>query len=230
MIEVRTFVNERELVESVTELIVSRILEGIDSRGSFHLALTGGGTGTQISEYLISKWNDEPAQYIGLHLWWGDERYLPEGDLQRNSAIVLERLHPNSGIHLHPVLTSDSNVGLGAAAKRYSSDLAGIDMDLILLGVGPDGHVASLFPGKWDANEHQAAIAVHDSPKPPPMRVSFSMEKINSASSVWLLAAGSSKRRAVAQIISHDLSVPAAWVQGQHQTWLFVDSSAQVDD
>lgn len=212
-----------ELCATVTEMASSRIHEVIGIKGSFHLALTGGVAGGVVSEQLISRWNAEPKKVLGLHIWWSDERFVEVGSGERNAQTLLTHLRSDSGVHIHHVLASDSGVSLEVAASRYAFDLAGITMDLTLLGVGADGHVASLFPGATYLEKVGEVIAVSNAPKSPPMRVSFSMEKINESASVWLLAAGFNKRDAVAKILVDDTSIPATLVQGQEETLLFVD-------
>ncbi len=224
--DLKIFNDDFELVHEVVRLADLRIQHDLESKGVFHLALTGGSLGTMVSNGLVLKWNQEPSKYKGLHLWWGDERFVPALSAERNSLSVLQELAKDSPIHLHQVLPSDADVGLDVAAKRYNADLFGIEMNLILLGIGPDGHVASLFPGLWDLKDDRNALAVADSPKPPSMRVSFSMVKINSSQAIWMMATGAGKREAVAKIIARDESVPGAHVHGKDETLLFVDHAA----
>lgn len=224
--DLRIYEDLTELAGAVVQLADFRIQQQIESKGTFHLALTGGSLGKAVSVRLVDKWNQEPGNFKGLHLWWGDERFVPSTSAERNSLAVLRNLDENSPIHVHQVLPSDSNVELAVAAKRYNADLFGIEMDLTLLGIGPDGHVASLFPGQWESNEARYAIAVADSPKPPAQRVTFSMAKINSSHTVWMLAGGQEKREAVAKILARDESVPGAFVRGREETLLFVDRLA----
>jgi len=99
-------------------------------------------------------------------------------------------------------------------------------MDICVLGLGPDGHVASLFPHHWDPHVKARAIAITDSPKPPAERVSFSMDFINASSQVWIIAAGESKAIAVSQVLEGDRDIPAGNVQGRELTRLIVDSEA----
>lgn len=212
-----------EMCATVTEMASTRIQEMIGIKGSFHLALTGGVAGGFVTEQLISLWNAEPKKFRGLHVWWGDERFVEEASVERNERAVLADLRTDSGIHIHHVLAADSGVSLEVAASRYALDLAGIAMDLTLLGVGADGHVASLFPGAASLKEGRDVIAVRNAPKSPPMRVSFSLQKINESASVWLLAAGFTKRGAVAQVLGKDTSIPATLVHGLDETLLFVD-------
>ena len=227
---IMSFLGLEELSEAVTKMTVAKILQGIGMRGIFHLALTGGEVGSVVTRKLVLRWNAHPEQYAGLHLWWGDERFLRTGDEERNAMVLLESLHQDSPIHVHQVLSSDSGVPLSVAVKRYAADITGINMDLTLLGVGADGHVASIFPGHFAGGANEDIFAVSDAPKNPPLRVSFSMAKINASDSVWLMAVGASKRGAVGQILAHDLSIPATFVHGQLETLLFVDSQSTVID
>lgn len=224
--DLRIVADEFELVRTVVELANIRVIQQLGEIGIFHLALTGGTLGIQISKDLVSVWNEEPEKFSGLHLWWGDERFVPELSEERNARPVLMGLSEDSPIHVHQVLPSDSNVDVEVSARRYNADLFGIDMDLTLLGLGPDGHVASLFPGQWEENEERNAIPVFDSPKPPPRRVSFSMSKINSSHTVWFVVSGGEKHEAVAKIIGRDASIPATHVHGKIETLLFADHAA----
>lgn len=215
-----------ELADRVVDLVNSRIKHGLDTSGTFHFALTGGSLGILISELLVAHWNQEPERFAGLHLWWGDERFVSELSEERNARPVLMAMSEDSTIHIHQVSSPDSNIEVEVAAKRYNADLFGIEMDLSLLGLGEDGHVASLFPGQWDESEKRGAIEVVDSPKPPRERVSFSMSKINESESVWFIVSGSEKHDAVEKIIARDGSVPASHVHGKVETLLFADLAA----
>lgn len=224
--DIKLCATKEELAVKLAELVDSRIRQGLHATGTFHLALTGGSLGILISELLVTHWNDEPEEFAGLHLWWGDERFVPESSEERNDRPVLMGMSDDSPIHVHQVMPSDSSVDVEVAAKRYNADLFGIDMDLTLLGLGPDGHVASLFPEQWDENEGRSAIAVLDSPKPPLQRVSFSMSKINSSRSIWFVVSGSEKHDAIEKIIARDGLIPATHVHGEIETLLFADHAA----
>lgn len=223
---VRIYLTSYELCAAVTQLAIERIRAGLESRGFFHLALTGGQIGTLISEQLVAIWNRNPAVFAGLHIWWGDERFLPEMSEERNARPVIQHLRSSGAIHVHEAPSSDMTIDLDAAAREYRADVAGIAMDLALFGVGPDGHVASLFPGRWSASETRDVVAVRDSPKPPPSRITFSMAKINASESVWLLAVGENKQHAVVEIFRRDKVTPASNVHGTHETLLFLDRAA----
>lgn len=224
--DIKISANKIELAVTVADLVISRIRHGLHTTGTFHLALTGGSLGLMISELLVAHWNDEPEKFVGLHLWWGDERFVPELSEERNARPVLTTLNADSPIHIHQVSSPDSSIRVEVAAKRYSADLFGIEMDLSLLGLGEDGHVASLFPGQWHEDEKRSAIEVMDSPKPPRQRVTFSISKINESESVWFIVSGREKHDALEKILARDGSVPATHVRGKVETLLFADLDA----
>lgn len=224
--DLRIIADEFAIVRDVVELANIRISQQLHETGIFHLALTGGRLGIAISENFVTSWNEEPEKFTGLHLWWGDERFLPELSDERNARPIMMGLSEDSPIHVHQVLPSDSNVDVEVAARRYNADLSGVEMDLTLLGLGPDGHVASLFPSQWEEGEGRNAIPVANAPKPPPQRVSFSMAKINASHSIWLVASGKEKHEAVTKVIERDDSIPATYVHGKIETLLFADHEA----
>jgi len=224
--EIKTYETDDELCGAVVQLAIERIRVGLSSHNIFHLALTGGVTGTLVTEQLVAIWNQTPSSYAGLHLWWGDERFVPEMSDERNARPVSQYLRSHGAIHVHEAPSSDMAVDLQSATEEYRAEIEGTQMDLALFGVGPDGHVASLFPGLWNATEARDVIAVQNSPKPPPSRITFSMAKINSSQSIWLLAAGENKRHAVIEIFARDKVIPAAFVHGIHETLLFLDRAS----
>ena len=224
--DVRIADDENDLVREVVEFANIRIAQQLRETGAFHLALTGGTLGLAISKRLVEVWNANPEDFTGLHLWWSDERFVPEMSEERNARPIISGLSEDSPIHVHQVLPSDANVDVEVAARRYNADLFGIEIDLTILGLGPDGHVASLFPGQWDESEERNAIAVIDSPKPPRQRVSLSMSKINSSDAVWFVVSGREKHEAVAKIIGRDASIPASHVHGKIETLLFAEHAA----
>lgn len=214
-----------EVASEVTQQINDAVTLGLLTQGEFHLVLTGGTLGVAISEKLVSYWNSNPTSFDGLHIWWSDERFVPADSLERN-AHPLHGTVKNSMITIHEGPASDQISEIDAAVESYRKELDEIDLDLIILGVGPDGHVASLFPGLWNEDEDESVIAVTNSPKPPAVRLSFSMALINSAQEVWIVAAGESKGEAVIAIVEEDLSLPCAHVRGASHTRLIADTEA----
>lgn len=217
-----------DAVELANEVIISVLLtidEGLTLNGEFHLALTGGTLGLAISEALVIEFNKAPNKFAGLHIWWSDERFIEATSGERN-ALPFHGTLTNKNISVHEVLASDQVQSAQAALADYRGALESVQLDLVILGVGPDGHVASLFPGMADLDNLDTVFLIENSPKPPAVRISFTMAMINSAEQVWIVAAGEGKAEAVTKIVEGDLSVPASYVRGVRHTRLIVDTEA----
>jgi 6-phosphogluconolactonase len=137
-----------------------------------------------------------------------------------NSAVT------NQNVAIHTLLASDEVENIDLAVHDYLAQLGENFMDLTILGLGPDGHVASLFPGAAQIDRLEKVIAITDSPKPPAVRASFTMSMINASTIIWIIAAGASKAEAVTKIIEGDLSIPASYVRAVDHTRLIVDTDA----
>ena len=175
-----------------------------------------------------------------MHFWWSDERFVPRQDDDRNEkqarAALLDGLDI-PGANIHAMAASDEGIGLDAAASRYAEELArfGGDngawpaFDVCFLGVGPDGHVASLFPDRPEILiADRTVVAVRDSPKPPPDRVSMTRPVINGSKRVWMVVSGPDKASALGLALAGAsyASVPAAGAKGRKRTVFFVDEAA----
>lgn len=224
-LDLTLYADAKELSEEVTVQILASIERGLKLKNQYHLVLTGGTLGIQISEALVNEFNADPDGFTGLHIWWSDERFVPADSVERN-AFPFHKTVVNSKIVIHQVLASDVAKSIEESVSDYELALENVDIDLNILGLGPDGHVASLFPGVADIDDQRRIFAITDSPKPPPARVSFTMSTINSAQEVWIVAAGESKAEAVTKIIEGDLSIPASYVRGHSHTRLIVDTEA----
>jgi 6-phosphogluconolactonase len=224
-LDLTLYANVDELAEEVTAQALLAIENGLLARGEFHLVLTGGTLGVQISQALVGAFNSAPELYKGLHIYWSDERFVDLESPERNAA-PLHTTIKNSNIIVHESLAPNSPATIEEAVKDYEDALDGVTIDLNILGVGPDGHVASLFPGVADIDDRRTIFAITDSPKPPAVRISFTMKFINEAREVWIVAAGESKAEAVAKIIEGDLSIPASYVSATTRTRLIVDQAA----
>ena len=224
-LDLTLYADAAELSEEVTVQILAAIEKGLKLKSQFHLVLTGGTLGVQISEALVNEFNADPDGFAGLHIWWSDERFVPADSVERN-AFPFHGTVTNTKIVVHEALASDIAKDIDEAVNDYDLALENVDIDLNILGLGPDGHVASLFPGISDIDDHRKVFAITDSPKPPAVRVSFTMSLINSAHEVWIVAAGESKADAVTKIIEGDLSIPASYVRGNSHTRLIVDTEA----
>lgn len=225
--------------ETTAQMIAGRLLaavqEALALRGTAHVALTGGSMGSA----LVTALADHPAvSVVGwsrVHLWWGDERYLPSGDVDRNDTqnvdAGLARL-PLDPAEVHHVPGPDDSESAEAAAAAYERALrvsGGGAWDVVLLGVGPDGHVASLFPGHpAQLRDDALAIAVHDSPKPPSTRVSLTMGCLSRSREVWFVVSGADKAEAVAKGVAgaSPAESSAAQVHGLERTLWLVDEAA----
>ena len=166
--------------------------------GAFHIVLAGGGTPRLLYQAL----SRQPHDWARWHVWFGDERCLPPLDPERNSAMARASLLDGTAIVPARFHAIPAELGPKVAAQEYAALLADIGaFDLVLLGLGEDGHTASLFPGhEWGAaQEVPDALPIFDAPKPPPERVSLSAHRLAHAHEVLFLVAGAGKRDAVAR-------------------------------
>lgn len=222
--ELTLFEDSAELVISAANEALALIVRLLADKKVFHIALTGGPLGTEFAEKLVELMNGA-GDLKGLNIWFSDERFDTTDSPLRNSRPVRDGLK-NSSITVHEVASTDDEVSVFEAAQSYEAQLRGLTMDLCILGLGFDGHVASLFPEHWSSQATDAAIAVVDSPKPPAERVTFSMAFINSSEQVWIIASGKIKAIAAKAVIEADASVPAGHVQAAGLTRLLLDSEA----
>jgi len=228
-LDLTIYSTQDELVREVAAQALQVIEDRLLSHGLFHLVLTGGSLGNAISTALVTAWNHAPEMYTGLHIWWSDERFVASDSAERNAHPVHGKLQ-NSNITVHEALASESGASVSDAVKDYESALKGVVIDLNILGLGPDGHVASLFPGIADLDDDRHIFAITDSPKPPATRISFTMNFINQGREVWIVAGGASKADAVAKIIEGDTSIPASYVSAVERTRLMLDQAAFLAD
>jgi 6-phosphogluconolactonase len=223
---------------AAARLIVA-LVDAQAARGSASVVLTGGGVGGKTLRAV----RDDPARdavdWAEVDVWWGDERWLPAGDPERNDQQAEDALLsavPVDRDRVHPFPTADGRFAGDpeAAAAAYAAELAGAGtgavpaFDVLLLGVGEEGHVASIFPDSPAARATDPVVAVHDCPKPPPTRLSLTFPAIATATEVWLLTAGAAKADAVAQALAGaaPLDVPAAGARGRAATRWLLDREA----
>jgi 6-phosphogluconolactonase len=229
------------LAEAVASRLLTRILDIQSVRTPVHVVLTGGTVGIASLAAVAAHPVRDAVDWTGVHLWWGDERFLPTGDPERNEtqarAALLDHLPtlPPQNVHVMPA----PGDGVGTpeeAAALYADELAQLTpdgaaflaFDVLLLGMGPDGHVASLFPGNEGLEAQGATTGVRNSPKPPPERVSLTFAAIQAAQEVWVVAAGAEKAPAVASALAGDpvTTTPAAGALGTQRTLWLVDLAA----
>ncbi len=196
------------LYRRVAEGIGRVAAEAITQRGAFRIVLAGGGTPQAVYQQLgliQTDWN-------AWHIYFGDERCLPMNHPELNSMMADQAWLEHVAIPAAQIHRIPAHLGAEAAALQYSKVLEEVgDFDLVLLGLGQDGHTASLFPGKeWGKDCTQAAVlAVHDAPKLPRDRVSLSAWRLSRATRVWFLVAGQGKEGAVQSWCKGE-NIPAA--------------------
>ena len=224
-LDLTLYADQTELLEEVTSQLLEVIETGLRINGVFHLALTGGTLGSELTRTLVADWNAHPEMYQGLHIWWSDERFVDRSSAEQNSSPVLNSV-TNKNVTIHFVKASNEVSSIDEAIAEYTRELGENFMDLTVLGLGPDGHIASLFPGAAHIDRLEKVIAITDSPKPPAVRATFTLSMINTSTLVWIIAAGASKADAVTKIIEGDLSIPASYVRAADHTRLIVDTDA----
>ncbi|HEX8487730.1 MAG TPA: 6-phosphogluconolactonase [Propionibacteriaceae bacterium] len=194
------------------------------------VALTGGRIATKAYQRLAAEGATSAVDWARVELWWGDERFVAADDDDRNDHATLQVLRaalPLDDARIHQMPASDDGLGLDAAAEAYAAELSSTVFDVCLLGMGPDGHVASVFPGHPSSAAPGRVIAVRNSPKPPPDRISLTLEVINQSREVWFLVAGSDKAAAAKQALERTQPpVPAAGVSGVERTVWLIDEAA----
>lgn len=225
--------------------LVTTLVERIEAAGHAHLCLTGGGIGTAVLAAVAASPGCDAVDWTRVDVWWGDERFLPEGDADRNETSARAALLSHVDLpreRVHPI-PGPGGAGFPRdaddAASRYAAELAAAarpedhgpvpSMDVLLLGIGEDAHVASLFPGQPALHDDRPVAAVRGAPKPPPTRVTLTFPAINAAHEVWVLASGTQKASAVRLALSEGagaFQVPAAGVHGRERTLLLVDEAA----
>ncbi|MDQ1628050.1 MAG: 6-phosphogluconolactonase [Actinomycetota bacterium] len=236
-----------ELAAAVAARLITRLVDVQGARGTASLVLTGGTIAARTYAAVAASPARGAIDWRRLDVWWGDERFLPSGDPERNETQAREALldHvPLDPVRVHPMPPSDGPDGADpeAAAQRYAAELAAAarpedhatvpSFDVMLLGVGPDGHVASLFPGKPALYENdRTVVAVRGAPKPPPVRLSLTLPAIQVARETWLIVAGEDKAKAVAMALSGagPTQIPAAAARGRARTLWLLDRGAAKD-
>lgn len=223
------------LADAAAARLVVALVDAVAARGVAHVSMTGGSMGSEIVRSLAAEPARHAVDWGRVHVWWGDERYLPAGDPDRNDTQNDEAGLTSLGLdpgHVHRVAGPDASDSVEASAQAYADALhaAGSGaFDVMVLGVGPDGHVASLFPHHpAAATTGSPTVAVHDSPKPPPTRVSLTRECLERSREVWFLVSGTDKADAVRRGVegSPFAETPAAHVHGEERTLWLLDADA----
>lgn len=227
------------LMTAVGDLFLTSASELLAEQETIHVVLTGGSVGVGCLAAVGQSEARDSIDWARVHFWWGDERWLPAGDAERNDKqaddALLARIDiPAENVHRFPA--SDAGLELDTAAQAYETELAGFGgemglprFDLTFLGVGDDAHIASLFPDREEIRvTGRNVVPVRNSPKPPPERLSLTLPAINSSDRVWLVLAGEDKASALGMALAGASPdhVPVAGVSGRLGTTFFVDESA----
>jgi 6-phosphogluconolactonase len=231
-IVVNRFSDSNSVAENTAAKLIERLVELLSKQDQVHLVLTGGTVGIATLAALKANSSNASVDFKRVHLWWGDERFVSADNPGRNALqaknALLKYLELNPEF-VHEFPAAENGLHLDEAAKIFAQHVANVSpkFDIVLLGMGPDGHVASLFPGKSAPAPGEWIIAEHDSPKPPPQRLSFSYEALNSAKEIWFVVAGSDKQDAVSVAMGDNPeSLPVGRVHGTELTQWFIDSTA----
>ncbi|MGZ5421297.1 MAG: 6-phosphogluconolactonase [Aeromicrobium sp.] len=219
------------LSQAVADRLVERLAQLQANGRSPSVVLTGG----TIANAIYAALPETGVDWTSVDFFWGDERFVPEGHVDRNDQqarnAFLDRLGvPDARIHSMPA--HDCALGAREAADNYARVIPDVPFDLVLLGMGADGHIASLFPGFAQLHEtERKVVEVFDSPKPPAVRISLTMPTLNHADSVWFLVSGEGKAEAVARALGPGTLVdtPATGVRGGHETLWLLDEAAAAD-
>lgn len=228
---IETYADSTELATAAGARLVGAITAAVAGRGTAHIVLTGGGTGIALLRHVRDYGPD--ITWDRVHLYWGDDRFVPHDDDERNDKQAHEALLESIDIpaaNVHPMAASDGEYGadIEAAARAYGR-LLPAEFDVHLLGMGGEGHVNSLFPDTPAVREkHHLVVAVTDSPKPPPQRITLTLPAIQRSREVWLVVGGAAKAEAVAAAVggADPVDVPAAGAIGREKTVWLLDREA----
>ncbi|WP_411284292.1 6-phosphogluconolactonase [Lapillicoccus sp.] len=227
------------LAEASAARLAVAVLDAQAARGGADIVLTGGSMGSAILEALGRSPLREAVDWSTVNVWWGDERFLPTGDPDRNETQAREALldaMPLDPARVHPMAGPDTCGSPEESAEQYAAALAQGSgapgdvpaFDVVMLGVGPDAHIASLFPGHEALRATGSTVGVHGSPKPPPERVSLTFEALQRGTQVWFLVAGADKAEAVRRALggASREEAPAGSVHGTSATVWLLDADA----
>jgi 6-phosphogluconolactonase len=217
------FKNADELEQAAVARILSAAQQAIEDRGAFHIVLAGGTTPKKVYEAL----RDAKAEWAAWHIYFGDERCFPREHAERNSRMAALAWLDHVSIpaaQIHPIPTEE---GATVAAEKYAALVNKVNsFDLVLLGLGEDGHTASLFPqhDAGDSADAPSTLIVSDAPKPPPQRVSLSARRLSATRRLIFLVTGNSKAQAVKDWRS-GRAIPATRVMPESGVDIYIESA-----
>jgi 6-phosphogluconolactonase len=223
------------LATAVAGELLGRLADAQSGGGVPQIALTGGSIAEAVHREVARLAPSSGVDWSRVVVWWGDERFVPRDDAERNAGKARAEFLDVVGVdpaNVHEMPSTDDAADVHAGAGAHSDELhehGSGEFEIVMLGVGPDGHVASLFPGHPALDvDDRIAVGVTDSPKPPPERISLTFPTLNRTRSVWFLVSGEGKAQAVAGALggAERHEIPAAGVAGQEDTIWFLDRAS----
>jgi 6-phosphogluconolactonase len=242
--DVAVHANPDVLAAAVAARLVTKLVDLQAGGGTPKIVLTGGGTGTAVLEQIRATVARDAVDWGQVEFYWGDERYLAPGDPERNETQARAALLDHVAVDPAKVFPMGADTGTGpagaeAAAEAYAQVLARAArpedhgpvpaFDVLMLGMGGEGHTASVFPHSPAVYEtERSVVAVHGCPKPPPTRVSLTLPAIRRAAEVWIMTTGEAKAAAVAMALggAGEVAIPVAGAQGRRRTRWLLDRGA----
>jgi 6-phosphogluconolactonase len=242
--DIAVHANPDVLAAAVAARLVTKLVDLQAGGNTPKIVLTGGGTGIAVLEQLRASVARDAVDWGKVEFYWGDERFLPPGDPERNETQAREALLDHVPVDPAKVFAMGADTGTGpagaeAAAEAYAEvlrqaarpeDHGPVPMfDVLMLGMGGEGHTASVFPHSPAVYEtERTVVAVHGCPKPPPTRVSLTLPAIRRAAEVWIMTTGEEKAAAVAMALggAGEVAIPVAGAQGRRRTRWLLDRTA----
>ena len=216
-----SFPSNQELAQAATDAILSFAQQTIEATGKFKIVLAGGSTPNLIYQLL----SQSQADWAKWWIFWGDERCLPVDDAERNSLMAMQTWLEKVAIPATQIFPIPAEKGAVLGAVEYVAQIVGfLPFDMALLGMGEDGHTASLFPGHLHQSD-ELVHAVHNSPKPPSDRVSLSAKVLSEAKEVLFLVSGAGKKEAFKQWQQGE-DLPVAQIQPEGGVKIYADNAA----
>lgn len=219
-----------QLVDDIAEALTRTVLELQKSQEVVNIGLSGGVTANRVYERFAEVAPNRGMRSESIRLWWSDDCFLPTSDPQRNALqalAILARTLPISRTETHPMPGSDGQDDPDEAAFAYARDLGETVLDICLLGLGTDGHVAGLFPGRVpsDASSSQV-VGITDAPSGCPERISLSYAALNRCERIWVVASGEHKAEALARSLAKDPDSPASHLDPRGELVWWIDEDA----
>jgi 6-phosphogluconolactonase len=235
--------DKQALGASVAARFITKIIDVLDEQERADIAISGGSVSTLVLAAIAGSAANESVDWSRVHVWWVDERWVPADDADRNDLGTQHDFFDHVSIpveNIHPMPASDGALSIDEAADQYASELKAAArgeafapaFDITLLGVGPDGHTASLFPEFAQVHvTDRAVVSVDNSPKPPPQRLTVTFPVINASQRVWVILSGAEKASVLGLALAGASTdeVPVGGVQGRKRTVFFVDEEAARD-